>query len=92
MNDIGDHFCAKKMYHLLQFPVCEFTHTINVSSGDDFGAIAIAEFSEYTLPDGDLMLTIGSDGVFGFISLYNTLSEVFLLVRHKRSGSISWGL
>lgn len=82
----GDHFCAKKKtYHLsYQFPGCAFTRSIGDSNGEDLGVTAEAEFSEYTLSDGDLMIIIGSDGIFEFISdleaaniscLYNTPSE-----------------
>ena len=52
----------------MQFPGCAFTRSIGDSNGEDLGVTAEAEFSEYTLSDGDIMILIGSDGIFEFIS------------------------
>lgn len=51
-----------------KFPGCAFTRSIGDKNGEDVGVSAEAEFSEYSLSDGDETIIIGSDGIFEFIS------------------------
>mmetsp|Transcript_20477 Transcript_20477/g.29984 ORF Transcript_20477/g.29984 Transcript_20477/m.29984 type:complete len:166 (+) Transcript_20477:663-1160(+) len=68
-----------------KFPGCAFTRSIGDGNGEALGVTADAEYTEYTLSDGDEMIIIGSDGIFEFISdleaaniasHYDTPSEV----------------
>lgn len=68
-----------------KFPGCAFTRSIGDNIGESLGVTADAEFTEYELKKDDVMIIIGSDGIFEFISdaeaaniasNYDTPSEV----------------